>query len=204
MHRSSGWLLVILLLCATALPAQDATDARPRRHSLGSSGFILANAVLSDAPDFYQLNYGYWRSPRDFFSIEALTWKYDAPLGIPYGPSFDAPEEKYPGYVRAYGAGGAYQRRVWRGSFLGVHATFLRQQYVDDQGARIASGFQLFLAGRVGYHVSLLRDRFFLEPSVAATHWPINSNVPAAFAEKNRKWPNYFLFEPGLHFGVKF
>lgn len=26
----------------------------------------------------------------------------------------------------------------------------------------------------------------------------------AAFEEKERRWPNYFFLEPGLHFGVRF
>ncbi len=80
----------------------------------------------------------------------------------------------------------------------------LLQRYVDENEVRIQDGFQLFLTFRMGYHVSLFRDRFFLEPSVAFTHWPFNTNVPAAFAEKESKWPDYFLFEPGLHFGVRF
>ncbi len=52
--------------------------------------------------------------------------------------------------------------------------------------------------------MKLSRDRFFIEPSIPFTHWPISTNAPAAFAEKDSRWPNYFLFEPGLHFGVKF
>ena len=69
---------------------------------------------------------------------------------------------------------------------------------------RIQSGFRLFLTGRAGYHLELFRGRVFFEPSIAATYWPIDTNMPAAFEEKERSWPNYFLLEPGLHFGVKF
>jgi hypothetical protein len=75
---------------------------------------------------------------------------------------------------------------------------------VNEEGEKIQNGFQLFLTGRVGYHIRLFKDRFFLEPSIAVTYWPINTNVPESFAEVEKKWPNYFLFEPGLHFGVKF
>ena len=57
---------------------------------------------------------------------------------------------------------------------------------------------------RLGYHVPLFKNRFFIEPSVAVTHWPINTNVPESFAALEHKWPKYFLLEPGLHFGYKF
>lgn len=71
----------------------------------------------------------------------------------------------------------------------------------DEDGRKIQNGFQLFMTGRVGYQVSLLGGRVFLEPSMAATAWPVNTNVPESFAAKEQKWPRYFLLEPGLHFG---
>ena len=193
-----------LLLAASPLQAQDVGDTTPGRHFLGSSAFVLANAVLDDAPDFYQLNLGYRLTDRDVVSLEAITCKYTAPLGIPYGPSQGAAEEEYPGYVREFGLGVAYQRFLWRDVYSALHATPLLKRYVDEQGEGIQNGVQLFLALRAGYHLRLLHDRLFLEPSVAVTYWPISTNAPPAFAEKDDRWPNYFLFEPGLHFGVNF
>ncbi len=204
MNRSPGLLAAAILLVATPLQAQEIDQTMSRRHFLGSSAFVVMNFVLTDPPDFYQLNYGYWLTSRDAVSVEAITWKYDAPLGIPYGPSFDSPDEDYAGYVRAHGIGAAYQRLIWRNLYSAVHALPLRQQFFDESDVKIQDGFQLFLTFRLGYHIKLRRDRFFLEPSLAFTHWPINTNVPASFAEQDRKWPNYFLFEPGLHLGVKF
>ena len=78
------------------------------------------------------------------------------------------------------------------------------QKYIDEDNKTIQYGYQLFMTYRVGYHIQLFRSRFFIEPSVAITHWPINTNVPESFAKLEHKWPNYFLFEPGLHFGIKF
>lgn len=204
MTRALGCLAATILLAAAPLQAQDAGDPAGRRHFLGSSSFMLANALLDDPPDFYQLNYGYWLTSRDVISVEAITWKYDAPLGIAYGSSMGSADERYPGYVREYGLGVAYQRFLWRALYSGVHAAPMRQHYMDESGSTIQKGFQLFLTLRAGYHVKLLQDRFFLEPSIAFTHWPVNTNVPAAFAAKEARWPNYFLFEPGLHLGVKF
>ncbi len=204
MNRSLGFLVAAILLAAAPLQAQDIDDTPSRRHFLGSSGFVTFNFLLSEPPDFYQLNYGYWLTSRDVVSVEAITWKYNAPLGIPFGPSFDSPDEAYPGYVREYGIGVAYQRFLWRDFYSGVHALPLLQHYVDENDDRIQNGFQLFLTLRFGYHVRLLNDRFFIEPSIAFTHWPITTNAPAEFADRNDEWPNYFLFEPGFHFGVKF
>jgi hypothetical protein len=195
--------LALGVLLVTFVPSLYAQDGA-RRHHLGSSGFVTFNFLLDDAPDFYQLNYGYRLTNRDVVSIEAITWRYDAPLGIPWGPSFGSPEEAYPGFVREFGLGLAYQRFLSKRAYAAVHALPLFQRYVDEHGAGIQDGFQLFLTFRLGYHVSLFRDRFFLEPSVAFTYWPVNTNVPDAFAAKESKWPNYFLFEPGLHFGWRF
>ena len=34
--------------------------------------------------------------------------------------------------------------------------------------------------------------------------WPITTIVGESFTKLESKWPNYFLFEPGFHFGYKF
>ncbi len=74
----------------------------------------------------------------------------------------------------------------------------------SSTGARLQAGYQLFLTLRAGYHVELFQRRTFLEPSIAVTAWPINTNLPASFREREERWPRYFIGEPGLHFGVNF
>ena len=190
---------------AASGPAQSAEpDTSNRRWFIGSSLFMLANVVPEDPPSFYQLNIGYWLSQRDVISLELITWRYTHPLGIPYGSSFGAEEEAYPGFVRGTGAGLAYQRFLWRGLYSGIHATALHQDYQDPDKKSIQQGFQLFAAVRLGYHIEFFNHRLFLEPSIAITHWPINTNAPAAFRALDDKWPSYFIGEPGLHVGVKF
>lgn len=204
----------VALTAPMALPAQgtpvtpttaDAAggDSTFRRRFVGSSAFMLFNA-LPDPPAFYQANVGYRVTPRDAISAEAITWTYRAPLGIPYGSSYGAKSEEYPGRVRAIGVGVAYQHLFWRGLFAQAHALPLWQRFSDTNRRKIQDGFQLFTTLRAGYQVSLLSERWFIEPSVAATAWPINTNVPAAFAAADAKWNKYFLFEPGLHFGRRF
>lgn len=85
MSRSLGCIAAAILIAAAPLQAQDSGDTVSRRSFLGSSAFVLFNFLLAEPPDFYQLNYGYWVTSRDVVSVEAVTWKYGAPLGIPYG-----------------------------------------------------------------------------------------------------------------------
>jgi len=36
---------------------------------------------------------------------------------------------------------------------------------------------------RLGCHVQLFKNRFFIEPSVLVTHWPINTTVTESFTK---------------------
>jgi hypothetical protein len=173
------------------------------RFFVGTSLFVVMNAVSSPAPDFYQLNFGYWLTKKDVISVEAITWTYHRALGTPWGPDMSDPAQAYPGYVRAYGVGAAYQRYLWQGLYTAVHALPLLQQFKANDGKTIQEGFQLFMTLRLGYHFSFCDDHVFIEPSIAVTHWPVNTNVPADFARLDNRWPSYFI-EPGLHVGFKF
>lgn len=196
--------MVGLLAAPAARGQQPPKPANPYyRCYVGSSAFVLGN-LAPNPPAFYQLNVGYRLTPQDVVSLEAITWTYDAPLGIPYGPSYGDEKERYPGSVREYGIGVAYQRFLWRGFYASLQALPLRRVYRDANNQTIGTGFQLFSTFRLGCHVPLFKNRFFIEPSLAATAWPISTNVPPGFASKDRPWNRYFLFEPGLHLGIKF
>ncbi|NOU47158.1 MAG: hypothetical protein HOO86_08865 [Bacteroidales bacterium] len=198
--------LIIVMCMSLTYSQKTKQDSTYRKFYVGSSAFILLNLNTSDpnAPDFGQLNFGYRISPKDVISLEAKTWKYAWPLGIPYGKSYEAPEEKYPGHVKAFGIGLVYQHFWWKGAYTSIDAGNMLQKYIDEDNKHIQNGYQLFMTYRLGYQFQFFKNRFFIEPSVAITHWPINTNVPESFAIIEDKWPNYFLFEPGLHFGVKF
>jgi hypothetical protein len=96
------------------------------------------------------------------------------------------------------------QRFIWKGAYAAVHAMNALKHYADEENSKIQKGYQLFMIYQVGYHIQLFRNRFFIEPSIDMTHCPINTNVPESFASVEKRWSNYFLPEPGLHFGVKF
>lgn len=179
-------------------------DTEPfNRLFVGSSLFMVMNTILSPSPEFYQLNAGYWLTKKDVVSVEAITWAYHRALGTPWGPDMSDDSQRYPGYVRAYGVGVAYQRYLWQGLYAAVHALPLLQQFKSPDGKTMQEGFQLFMTLRLGYHFSFCDDHVFIEPSIAVTHWPVNTNVPADFARLDNRWSSYFI-EPGLHVGFKF
>ncbi|MBX2796429.1 MAG: hypothetical protein KTR31_02130 [Myxococcales bacterium] len=210
--------LLVSMLQATALGVEtqeaersSADDATPteeparKRFFFATSAFMLANAVpMPDPPGFAQLDFGVRLTDHDTVSVQAITWKYHAPLGIPYGPDYGKPHTFFPGHVRDYGVGLAYQRYLWKGLFAQAHATPFLQQYFDPQGELIQTGFQLFLTGRVGYHIDFWKKRLFVEPSIACTAWPVNTNLPSAFQALEDEYPSVFLLEPGFHVGVSF
>ena len=47
------------------------------------------------------------------------------------------------------------------------------------------------------------KDRFFFEPAIGCSYWPLRTGVPDSFKEVEKIWPNYFI-QPGLDFGFKF
>jgi hypothetical protein len=194
MRRRNVLIAAMLVLTASSVRGQEARqDSTYGKIFAGSTFAMLGNLTPTNSPEFVQLNLGYRLTPKDVISIEAMTWKYAWPLGIPYGRSFEAEEERYPGFVRESGVALVYQRFLWKGAYAAVHAMNGLQTYVGEDNRKIQSGYQLFMTYRLGYHFQLFGNRFFFEPSVAMTHWPINTNVPESFARLEAKWPNHFL-----------
>ncbi len=196
--------LMIVMCITLAFSQKTEQDSTYRKFYVGSTFTMLGNFVAGPAPKFVQLNAGYRITPKDVISIELKTWEYSWPLGIPYGKSYEAPEEKYPGHVKEFGIGIVYQRFVWKGAYASIDAGNMFVKYMDENNKHIQNGYTLFMTYRLGYHFQFFKNRFFIEPSISMTHWPIKTNVPESFANLEDNWPNYFLFEPGLHFGVKF
>lgn len=173
---------------------------------IGSSAFMLVNLDEDDPepPNFYQLNFGVRTSSNSSVSIEFIQWTYYAPLGIPWGDKHGDKDYNFPGSVEAKGVGLAFQTFLTKKFYTALHATYMKQDYKDENKEIIQSGNQLFMTLRFGYHMRFFNDIFFLEPSIAFTHWPVNTNLPDSFQVEEDKWDNHFLFEPGLHFGVNF
>lgn len=205
--KISQFGLAFMLILGVQLNAQETkNDTTSKRFFVGSTLLMLGNFIPDDPnpPEFIQLNLGYRVTPKDAVSFEFKRSIYTWPLGIPWGPSFDAPGLNYPGHVRILAPTLVYQRFWWKGVYTSIHALNAFEKYLDENNKKIGNGYTLYLTGRFGYHVPLFKDRFFLEPSIGLTYWPIRINTPEAFKLVENTWPNYFLFEPGFHFGFKF
>lgn len=197
-----GTALLLNLHHASAQYSQQETELR--RFYLGSSLFMLGNLLPEEKPDFVQLNFGYRLTTKDVVSLEIKTWRYFEPLGIPFGDDRLNEEENFPGYIREKGFALVYQRFWWKGLYTGVHVMSAWQTFVDENNEKFDRGFQLFNTYRLGYHVKLFRNRFFIEPSVAITHRPFHTEMPEDFKSLDDKWSKFFFGEPGFHLGFNF
>jgi hypothetical protein len=74
------------------------------------------------SPEYVQLNVGYRITPKDVVSFDFKRSIYTWPIGIPFGPSFDAPGLNYPGHARILAPTIGYQRFWWKGVFTSLHA----------------------------------------------------------------------------------
>lgn len=208
MHKTALRIALALVMASSLqLKAQDAhQDTTYKKFFIGSTLLMLGNFVPNDPnpPKFIQLNLGYRPTENDAVFLELKTSIFTWPLGIPWGKDFDAPGLNYPGHVSQKVIGLAYNHFWWKGLYTGVHAMNAFQKYKDADNKKLANGFTLFTTYRLGYQVKLFKDFLFFEPSIGFTHWPVQTGVPRSFEEVENKWPAYFGFEPGLHFGFNF
>lgn len=197
---------VLLMTGTLPLKAQySKQDSTYKKYFVGSTLFMLANLIPdNNPPGMVYLNLGYRITGKDAISLELKTWKYGWPIGIPYGKSYEAEGEGFPGHIREYGFSLAYYRFLWKGLFAQVDVMPAWQTFVNDNGKKIDNGFQIFNTYSVGYHVKLFRDRFFIQPSIAITHRPYQSKMPDSFQQVDDKWSRFFFGQPGLHFGYNF
>ncbi len=207
MQKRISWIgLALVLASSLHLNAQYTNqDSTYKKHFVGSTLFMLGNFSSVNRPDFIQLNSGYRITGKDVISLELITWKYAWPLGINpfFNKSYGKPEEKFPGYIRDYGIGLAYQRFLWKGLYAAVHVMPMWQTFVNNNGNKVDNGFHIFNSYRVGYHIKLFKDRFFIQPSLGIAGRPYHTKMPDGFKEKDDKWSKYTP-EPGLHFGFNF
>lgn len=202
-----GFVIAFVLTGNLQVQAQYAdTEKNYPRWFIGSTAFLLGNFSKSNPPNFYQLNIGYRITGKDVITLEPKTWKYAWPNGIhPFlNKSYGKEEEKFPGYVREYGVSLAYQRFVWKGLYAELNVMPTVQNFVNEQGEKIDNGFQIFNTHRVGYHIKLFKDRFFIQPSLAVTHRASHTELPDGFKQLDDKWSKFVFPEPGLHFGFNF
>lgn len=153
----------------------------------------------------YEFHIKYVLTPKDKIGFKVATWKMFAPMGMPMQEQLKFDENNfYPGRLRENGLGVTYQRMLWKGLFATVEVMPQLKTYIDKNDKKIGNGFKLYTSYHLGYHIAFFKDRMFVEPQIHCNYWPINTNTPQSFKEKDSKWNNYFLFEPNLYIGFKF
>lgn len=198
---------VLMITSAIQLKAQYAkSDSVYKRWFIGSSMFLLGNLSSTNPPGFVQLNAGYRITGKDVITLELKTWKYAWPNGIHpfFNKSYGNKEEEFPGYIREYGFSVAYQRFLWKGLYAELNVMPAWQSFINTEGNKIDNGFQVFNTYRVGYHIKLSKDRFFIQPSIAITHRAYHTKMPDGFKQLDDKWSKFVFGEPGFHFGYNF
>ena len=137
--KTNFLMAAVITLVVSSISGQKTNQGSTyKKCFIGSTLFLLGNFLPNEVnpPSFVQLNFGYRLNPKNIISIEAKIWKYAWSLGIPYGKSFEALEEKFPGYISEYGLAIVYQRFFWKGLYTAVHVMNAKQTFVDNNGKK--------------------------------------------------------------------
>ncbi|MEP2669627.1 MAG: hypothetical protein ABJH04_11560 [Cyclobacteriaceae bacterium] len=199
------WMgLVIVLANSLQVNAQDARKGSAnRKWFVGSTLLLLGNLDKTNNPGYIQVNAGYRITPKDVVQFRFKRSQYAWPLGIPFGPDFDAPGLNYSGHARILAPQIGYQRFWWKGVYTSVYVLNAFEKYMDENKKKIGNGFTLYTDLYLGYQFTFFKNRFFFEPAIGISYWPIRTGVPDSFKALEKRWPNYFI-QPGLDFGFKF
>lgn len=206
MQKIILWIgLALMLASVLQVNAQDAQqDSSYKKWFVGSTLYLLGNFDKVNNPEYIQLNVGYRVTPKDVVSFRFKRSIYSWPIGIPFGSSsFDAPGKNYPGHARILAPTLGYQRFWWKGAYTSVQALNAFEKYIDEDNKKIGNGYTLYLDFYLGYQFKFLKNRFFFEPAIGCSYWPLRTNVPESFKSLEKKWPNYFI-QPGFDFGFNF
>jgi hypothetical protein len=197
--------LAFVLASSLHVSAQNAKpDSTYKRWFVGSTLYLLGNFDKVNNPEYIQLNVGYRITPKDVVSVRFKRSIYAWPIGIPFGsPSFDAPGKNYPGHARILAPTLGYQRFWWKGAYTSVQALNAFEKYLDENNKKIGNGYTLYLDFYLGYQFKFFKKRFFFEPAIGCSYWPVRTNLPESFRLAEKKWPNYFI-QPGFDFGFNF
>ncbi len=205
MQKKTLWIVFLFMITSSLQgKAQYAPkDNTYKKWYIGSSLLMLGNFDKVNNPEYIQLNVGYRITSKDVVSFEFKRSIYSFPIGIPFGPSFDKPGLNYPGHARILAPTLGYQRFWWKGVYTSLHALNAFEKYKDADNKKIGNGYTLYLNFHFGYQFMFFKNRFFFEPAIGCSYWPVRTNIPESFKLVEKKWPNYFI-QPGLNLGYNF
>jgi len=205
MQKKILWIgLVLAMISSVQVKAQNAEqDSTQRKWFVGSTLYLLGNLTKKHNPEYVQINVGYRITPKDVVSFRFKKSVYDWPLGTSWGKIIDGKEDSYPGHARILAPTLGYQRFWWKGAYTSIQALNAFEKYMDVNDKKIGNGYTLYLDFYLGYQFKFLKNRFFFEPALGVSYWPIRTNVPESFKAIEKNSPNYF-FQPGFDFGFNF
>ena len=202
--KISCLVFVLFITINLRVNAQDTqSDTTYKKWFIGSTLLLLGNLDQTNNPEYLQINVGYRITPKDIVQFRFKRSTYAWPIGIPFGPSFDAPGLNYPGSARILAPQLGYQRFWWKGVYTSLYALNAFETYKNENNEKIGNGYTLYLDFYLGYQFKFAKNRFFFEPAIGISYWPIRTGVPESFKLAEQKWPNYFI-QPGLDFGFNF
>ena len=134
MQKIVLWIgLVLMLANSLQINAQDTKkDSTNRKWFVGSTLLLLGNLDNTNNPGYLQLNAGYRITPKDVIQFRFKRSVYSWPIGIPFGPDFDAPGLNYPGHARILAPQIGYQRFCWKGLYTSVYVLNAFEKYMDE------------------------------------------------------------------------
>ena len=206
-------LSLFIFFSATTFAQKDSVPERKFSVSTTVAPFTNIGSDKATNTHHYELHFKYDLTPKDKIGLKFATWSLFQPMGILYWDGLLNMINKdhelygsqfYPGRLKEIGLGVSYQRMLWKGLFATVEVLPQLKIYVDENNSKIGNGFKLYTSYHIGYHISFFKNRFFVEPQIHCQNWLIDTNTPQEFKEIDKKWKNYFLFEPNLYFGFKF
>jgi len=204
MQKRIVWIALVWAGSIKVSAQEAQQDSTYKRWFVGSTLYLLGNFDKVNNPEYVQLNVGYRITPKDVVSLRFKRSIYSWPIGIPFGSSsFDAPGHNYPGHARILAPTLGYQRFWWKGAYTSVQALNAFEKYLDEDNKKMGNGYTLYLDFYLGYQFKFLKNRFFFEPAIGCSYWPVRTNVPESFKSLEGKWPNYFI-QPGFDFGFNF
>lgn len=199
-----SFTLILMTAGSLLLNAQHTKqDSTYKKWYVGSTLYLLGNFTEKHNPKYIQINVGYRITPKDVVHLRFKKSEYDWPLGTPWGKIFDGTEDTYPGHARILAPTVGYQRFWWKGAYTAVYALNAFEKYIDANKKKIGNGYTLYLDFYLGYQFSFFKKRFFFEPAIGCSYWPVRTNVPASFKAVEKKWNNYFI-QPGFDVGFIF
>lgn len=204
MQKKILWIGLALVLSAIQVNAQyDKQDSTYKKWFVGSTLYLLGNFTEEHNPEYIQVNAGYRITPQDVVHFRFKRSVYDWPLGTPWGKIFDGTEDTYPGHARILAPTLGYQRFWWKGVYTSVFAMNAFEKYIDEDNKKMGNGYTLYLDFYLGYQFKFFKNRFFFEPAIGISYWPLRTNVPESFKAVEKNWSNYFI-QPGFDFGYNF